>query len=82
MGSNPVGVIMNHNQEKVFWFVCMVFCYGLLAYVATELIIWKSSGAELWHLFGIGLLCFMTSSAYKSMYYYEQHRNKNQRNSQ
>ena len=77
MGSNPVRVIMSHNNEKIFWFICMMFCYALLAYLGMEYIIYRSSGVQIWHMIGIVFLCFVTTSAFKSMYYYEKYRNKN-----
>ena len=55
----------------------MMFCYALLAYLGMEYIIYRSSGVQIWHMIGIVFLCFVTTSAFKSMYYYEKHRNKN-----
>ena len=78
MGSNPVGVIMNKKQEKLFWWAATLGSYALSLYVVYRILVDPSAkNMALVHTFGMSLICYFTTSALVSIYDYEWEANKN-----
>jgi hypothetical protein len=58
---------MSTKHEKWFWFALMLGSYALAAWVLTEWLIFRNPSANIFYLFGIGLICYFTTACFKSI---------------